>query len=66
MSLNSMNWPRLLPRLLWRRQCPLCTSVDFQEAELEPMDTVLRLFLLTPVRCSNCWRRYYWFATKPK
>jgi hypothetical protein len=25
---------------------------------------MLGLFGLHPVRCSNCWRRYYWFAGK--
>src|SRR5882724_9945950 len=33
------DWPANLPRLLWSpRTCPLCTSLEFTEAELQPMD----------------------------
>lgn len=52
-----------LPRLLWfQRQCPLCSSICFQEAEQAYLDSFLAVFMLRPVRCDNCWRRYYWFA----
>jgi len=45
-----------------RRQCPRCNSVTFKQAELRSFDELLGMFALRPVRCSFCWRRYYWFA----
>jgi hypothetical protein len=49
--------------LLWiRRECPRCNSVKFKPAELRSFDGLLSMFLLRPVRCMFCWRRYYWFA----
>jgi len=49
------------PRLLWfQRQCPLCSSICFRQAEPEYLDRLLATFMLRPVRCDNCWRRYYW------
>jgi hypothetical protein len=52
-----------LPRVLWtRRQCPLCGSIRFEAAESVHLDGLLVLFMLRPVRCINCWRRYYWFG----
>lgn len=52
-----------LPRLLWfQRYCPLCSSICFQEAEPGYLDGFLAAFMLHPVQCCNCWRRYYWFA----
>ena len=54
-----------LPKILWmKRQCPLCSSVEFKTAEIEPLDGLLGLLGLRAVRCVNCWRRYYWFAKK--
>lgn len=65
MKSTTLTWPSSLPHLLlFRRQCPLCTGTEFQEAEAHPLDGMLGLFGLHPVRCSNCWRRYYWFARK--
>jgi hypothetical protein len=56
-----MNWPNWLPRLLCiRRECPCCKSVLFKAAELRPLDSLLRMFALRPVRCMFCWRRFYW------
>jgi hypothetical protein len=56
-------WLGRLPKILWtQRQCPLCSSIRFEVAESGPLDGPLRLFMLRPVRCVNCWRRYYWFA----
>jgi hypothetical protein len=56
-------WLGRLPKMLWtRRQCPLCSSIRFAEAEPGSLDGPLRMFMLRPVRCVNCWRRYYWFA----
>jgi hypothetical protein len=53
------------PRLLWiNRICPLCGSFEFKTAESGALDVALGIFSLRPVRCGNCWRRYYWFSRK--
>jgi hypothetical protein len=44
------------------QQCPLCTSILFTEAEYQSRDRLLTLLSLRPVRCVNCFRRYYCFA----
>jgi hypothetical protein len=31
---------------------------------LRPVDAVLGLFLLRPVRCMFCWRRFYWVSLR--
>jgi hypothetical protein len=63
MGKAAINPPNNLPHILWfRRVCPLCSSFRFESAELGPLDGFLGLFSLRPVRCTNCWRRYYWFA----
>ncbi len=63
MSASEMHWPSFAPRLLLRcRVCPLCSSIEFSPAEVGPMDRWLRLFTLKPVRCVNCFRRYYCYA----
>jgi hypothetical protein len=65
MDLAEVNWPSSLPRLLWKRpDCPLCSSIEFREAEQHPLDGLLGMFALSPVRCVNCWRRYYRFAKR--
>jgi hypothetical protein len=65
MDIAGLNWPTRIPRVLWiRRMCPLCSSIEFQTAESEALDGLFMLFALQPVRCVNCWRRYYWF-TRP-
>jgi hypothetical protein len=52
-----------MPRMLWvRRECPSCNSLKFKDAELRPLDGLLRLIGLRPLRCMFCWRRRYWFA----
>jgi len=49
--------------MLWvRRECPSCNSLKFKDAELRPLDGLLRLIGLRPLRCMFCWRRRYWFA----
>jgi len=59
--MSSSNWG--LPQLLfWRRECPMCHSVKFKEAESRWFDEFLRMFALRPIRCKFCWRRYYWFS----
>ncbi len=63
MSVAGLNWPSKFPRVLWiRRVCPLCGSTEFKEAESVFLDGPLHLVALSPVRCVNCWRRYYWFG----
>ena len=64
MDIAGVNWPSNFPQFLWTRQCPLCGSNEFQAAELHSLDGLLRLFGLRPVRCVNCWRRYYWFMKR--
>jgi hypothetical protein len=67
MNAPRFDWPSSLPRLLWSpRTCPLCTSLEFTEAELLPMDRPLAFFSLRPLRCVNCWRRYYGFSNARK
>lgn len=62
MNITGPNWPSRLPRLLWMgRTCPLCSSIEFRSAEPELLDRLLVLLALRPIRCVNCWRRYYWF-----
>lgn len=63
MKTARLNWPPAIPRLLWmRRNCPLCSSLEFKSAEPEWLDSLLAPFRLRAVRCVNCWRRYYSFA----
>jgi hypothetical protein len=63
MNTAALNWPSRIPRvLLIRRKCPLCTSIEFKAAEPISIDILFGMFALYPVRCVNCWRRYYWFA----
>jgi hypothetical protein len=65
MSVLELSWPSRVPRLLFRcRVCPLCSSIEFSRAELDPLDRVLGWFALKPVRCVNCWRKYYCFAAE--
>jgi hypothetical protein len=63
--MNTENWirPTWLPHVLWiHHTCPCCTSVKFKPAEDRSYDGLLRMFALRAVRCTFCWRRYYWFA----
>jgi hypothetical protein len=63
MSIASFNWPVWLPHLLLaRHQCPRCNSTKFKPAELRSYDGLLGMFAVRPIRCTFCWRRYYWFA----
>ncbi len=52
-------------RLEPRHECPRCTSVHFKPAEERSFDGLLSMLALRPVRCTFCWRRYYWFAFHP-
>ena len=59
------SWPGTLPQFIWtRRVCPLCTSIEFQTAEINRLDPLMAAFRFYPVRCVNCFRRYYWFSKK--
>jgi hypothetical protein len=52
--------PAGLTRMIWmHRQCPFCTSIQFNRGEGTPFDRMLQLFALRRVRCAICWRRYY-------
>jgi len=63
MNFSTRTWPDWVPRMLWiRRECPRCNSLKFKPAELRPIDGLLSMFALRPVRCMFCWRRYYWFT----
>jgi hypothetical protein len=63
METPTLSWPNWLPRMLWiRRECPLCTSVEFRSEDHGGLDRTLRILAMRRVRCVNCWRRYYWFA----
>jgi hypothetical protein len=65
MEITGVNRLPRLPQILWRRQpCPLCGSVQFKQAEPGVLDGLLGMVSLRPVRCVNCWRRYYRFAHK--
>jgi hypothetical protein len=62
-----LNRPHFVPRVLLRRKvCPLCSSFEFNTAEIGPMDALLRLLRLKPIRCANCYRRYYCWAAGEK
>jgi hypothetical protein len=63
MNADRFQWPSEIPRLLWPlRKCPLCTSVEFVPAEKHLLDHTLSWIALHPLRCVNCWRRYYAFS----
>ena len=63
MDSSNRTWPNWMPRVLViRRACPVCNSVKFKQAELRPVDGLLGMFALRPVRCMYCWRRYYWLS----
>jgi hypothetical protein len=63
--MNSLRfrWLTGLPRVLSSpKVCPVCTSFEFIDAEFRPLDRTLSLLALHPIRCVNCWRRYYGFS----
>lgn len=63
MKATKWDWfSRLSHLVLIRHECPRCKSVKFKPAELRPIDDLLVMFALRPVRCMFCWRRYHWFA----
>ena len=67
MNALRFNWPAGLPRLLSSpKECPVCTSIEFTDAELHPLDRTLSRLALHPIRCVNCGRRYYDFSKTNK
>jgi hypothetical protein len=56
------NWMTEIPHLLWLRKCPRCASIKFKPAEQRGYDGLISMFLLHPVRCAFCWRRFYRFS----
>jgi hypothetical protein len=62
MSDSTWTWPDWAPHVLWMRKCPRCNSVKFKPGELRPIDGLLAMFALRPVRCMFCWRRFYWLS----
>jgi hypothetical protein len=63
MNLPGFSWPAGLPRLfISPKECPVCTSVEFTDAEFHPLDRTLAILSLHPIRCVNCRRRYYGFS----
>ena len=63
MDLAGVRWLGKLSGVLWiGRKCPLCTSILFTETEHQSLDRLLALLAFRPVRCVNCFRRYYCFA----
>ncbi len=44
MNSVELNWPSSVPRILWmRRNCPRCSSIEFQTADSHPLDRLLGL-----------------------
>jgi hypothetical protein len=63
MDFSNRTWPAWVPHFVWlRHECPRCNSIKFKPAERRPVDGLLAMVALRPVRCMFCWRRYYWFA----
>lgn len=65
--MSDTNWlrPRWTPWLpLIIRKCPRCNCLKFRAAELRPVDELLGLFGLRPVRGLFCWRRFYWISLR--
>jgi hypothetical protein len=64
-NFSNRTWHRWVPRFVWlRRECPVCNSIQFKQAELRSFDGLLAMIALRPVRCMFCWRRYYWFSVR--
>lgn len=60
---SGVRWFGKFAGLLWfGQECPLCTSILFEEAEHQSLDRLFSVLALRPVRCVNCFRRYYCFA----
>ena len=67
--MNSLyfSWRAGFSRLIGSpKECPVCTSIEFTDAEFHPLDRSLSFLALRPIRCVNCWRRYYGFSKTNK
>jgi len=42
-----------------RRTCPRCSSWDIFKSHFRFLEFILPLFLLRPVRCGDCYSRFY-------
>jgi len=61
MRIGDFNWHNGIPQFfVVRERCPLCLATAFNLSAQHPLKQVLRVFAIRPVRCANCWRRYYW------
>jgi hypothetical protein len=55
--------PVWLPRMIrMHRECPFCTSIQFNRSEGTIFDRMLHVFAPRRVRDAIFWRRYYWFV----
>jgi hypothetical protein len=66
MNISDLHGLPRIPQILNSKQCPLCSSIEFTEDTPQPLDRLLKVFGFHPVRCVNCWRRYYQFARASK
>lgn len=41
--------------------CPVCGGGELYESRYRPLERLLNLFLLRPVRCGACYQRLYKF-----
>jgi hypothetical protein len=61
MRIRDLNWHNGIPQFfVVRERCPLCRATEFNLSAQHPLKQVLRYVAIRPVRCANCWRRYYW------
>ena len=61
MRLRDLNWHNGIPRFfVFRERCPLCRTREFHASMSHPFRSILRFVAIHPVRCQNCWRRFYW------
>jgi hypothetical protein len=51
-------------RMLTHRGYSTPKWLEFQTDDSHSLDPVLRLLALSPIRCVNCWRRFYWFGKR--
>ena len=61
MKIRDLNWHNGIPRyVVFRERCPICRTREFHASMSHPLRSVLQYLAVHPVRCQNCWRRYYW------
>ena len=66
MNTETMTWPRWLPRVTvdCAEGALAATRVQFKPANCDHSMDSSALFVLRPVRCKFCWRRYYWVSRR--